>query len=52
VAQDRGYKRLGQWLIDFAERGGRFGALAQFLPALVLAALGQTGRMTVWAQRR
>jgi SAM-dependent methyltransferase len=47
---DKGWRRLGQRLIDFPERGGRLGALALYPAALVMAALGQTGRMTVWAR--
>jgi SAM-dependent methyltransferase len=48
---DKGWRRLGQRLIDFPERGGRAGALALYPVAFVMAALGQTGRMTVWARR-
>ena len=48
---DRGFTRLGNRFIQFPETGGRIGALLMFPLALLLATLGQTGRMTVWARR-
>lgn len=48
--RDRGVKGIGQVLIDFPEKGGRIGALAVFPFAWVAALLGQTGRMTIWAE--
>lgn len=50
-AYDRGHRRVGQWLIDFPERGGRLGSALLYPVALAMAAAGQTGRMTVWAER-
>jgi SAM-dependent methyltransferase len=49
---DRGWGRLGRTLEMFPERSGRLGALALYPLALLLAAFGQTGRMTVWARRK
>lgn len=46
----RGMGVLGQILIDFPEKGGRLGALMLFPFAWLAAMLGQTGRMTVWAE--
>jgi 2-polyprenyl-3-methyl-5-hydroxy-6-metoxy-1,4-benzoquinol methylase len=43
---------LGQALIDFPERGGRLGALLLFPISFVFALFGQTGRMTIWADRK
>jgi 2-polyprenyl-3-methyl-5-hydroxy-6-metoxy-1,4-benzoquinol methylase len=51
LAQERGYHRLAERLIAFPERAGRLGALLTYPFSFVLAALGQTGRMTVWAER-
>jgi 2-polyprenyl-3-methyl-5-hydroxy-6-metoxy-1,4-benzoquinol methylase len=47
---DKGFKKIGKLLIDFPERGGRLGALLLFPFSIVMASIGQTGRMTVWAQ--
>jgi 2-polyprenyl-3-methyl-5-hydroxy-6-metoxy-1,4-benzoquinol methylase len=49
---DHGYRRTGQTLINFPERGGRLGAILLFPISFVLALFGQTGRMTIWAQRK
>jgi 2-polyprenyl-3-methyl-5-hydroxy-6-metoxy-1,4-benzoquinol methylase len=49
---DKGWSRLGRRLIDIPERGGRLTTLAFFPLAWAMAALGQTGRMTVWARRK
>jgi SAM-dependent methyltransferase len=48
--RDKGFGGLAQALIDFPEKGGRIGALAVFPFAWIAALLGQTGRMTVWAE--
>lgn len=48
--RDKGHHRVGQNLINFPERGGRFGALALFPFAWLAALFGQSGRMTVWAE--
>ncbi|MFM5907000.1 MAG: class I SAM-dependent methyltransferase [Novosphingobium sp.] len=48
--RDRGVKGIARMLIDFPEKGGRTGALAVFPFAWVAALLGQTGRMTIWAE--
>lgn len=50
VLQDAGAPG-GDALLRFAEHPGR-AAYALTPPALLLAQLGQTGRMTVWARRR
>lgn len=42
--------RLGEWFRSYPERGGRLPQLLHPF-ATLLAALGQTGRMTVWARR-
>ncbi|MGE5139780.1 MAG: class I SAM-dependent methyltransferase, partial [Rudaea sp.] len=47
---DAGFARLGSWLVSFPDRAGRLQYLL-FPLASVMAALGQTGRMTVWARR-
>ena len=49
---DHGYKSVGRMLSDFPERGGRLGALLLFPISYVMALFGQTGRMTVWAERK
>lgn len=49
--KDRGLTKAGDTLIAFPERGGRLGALLLFPFAWVAAKLGQTGRMTVWAEK-
>jgi 2-polyprenyl-3-methyl-5-hydroxy-6-metoxy-1,4-benzoquinol methylase len=47
---DAGFERVGRWFITIPERAGRLEYLV--LPvAWLLASLGQTGRMTVWARR-
>lgn len=51
LAQDKGWERLGDALAAFPERGGRIGAGLLYPISLVMAWLGQTGRMTVWAER-
>ena len=48
--REKGLDGIAQVLIDFPEKGGRIGALAVFPFAWVAALLGQTGRMTVWAE--
>lgn len=48
--RDKGWHATGQMLIDFPEKGGRIGALLLFPFAWIAAALGQTGRMTIWAE--
>ena len=50
--RDHGIQRVGEVLIEFPERGGRVGAMLLFPIAHVLALFGQTGRMTVWAERK
>lgn len=51
VARDRGgWPRLAEWLARYPERG-RWGQWMLLPFAWGLAALGQTGRMTLWAQR-
>lgn len=50
--QDRGVRnRLTRFLADFPEAGGR-NPYRLYPLACLLAAFGQTGRMTVWARRR
>lgn len=49
LLRDKGYARLGQALIDFPERSGRWHYVL-FPLAWVLSLFGQTGRMTVWAR--
>lgn len=49
VLRDKGYVRLGQKLIDFPERAGRWNYVLYPL-AWLLSVFGQTGRMTVWAR--
>lgn len=51
VLRDRGLHKIGNRFVDFAERGGR-GNYLLFPVAFLLSALGQTGRMTVWARAR
>ena len=48
---DLGLTRIGQKLVHYPERSGRLGALLTFPLSLLLACMGQTGRMTVWARR-
>lgn len=50
--RDNVSRHVGEKLIRYPEAAGRVGALLTFLPALVLGALGQTGRMTIWARRK
>ncbi|MFM6933013.1 MAG: class I SAM-dependent methyltransferase [Novosphingobium sp.] len=50
TGRNMGTGRIAQALIDFPEKGGRIGALAVFPFAWIAALLGQTGRMTVWAE--
>jgi 2-polyprenyl-3-methyl-5-hydroxy-6-metoxy-1,4-benzoquinol methylase len=50
VLEDKGYKRLSKLCIDLAERSGRVGAVLLFPFAWIWAALGQTGRITIWAK--
>lgn len=49
VLRDRGFHKIGIRFVDFAERGGRWNYLL-FPVAFVLGALGQTGRITIWAK--
>lgn len=49
---DKGVAGIGRHLVDFPERGGRVGALLLFPMAFIAALAGQTGRMTVWAERK
>ncbi len=44
------FGRVARRLCEFPERGGRL-SLALHPLAVILSALGQTGRMTVWARR-
>lgn len=50
LLRDKGFPGIGNILVDFPERGGRLGALLLFPIAYAMAMLGQTGRMTVWAE--
>lgn len=52
VLVDRGWKKSGSMLVNFPEQGGRLGALVLFPFSFIMATLGQTGRMTVWAKRK
>lgn len=52
LLRDKGLDGLGQKLIDFPERGGRLGALLLFPISFLFALLGQTGRMTIWAEKK
>lgn len=47
--RDAGWKRLGGLLLAYPERAGRWAYLLHPL-AWLLALMGQTGRMTVWAR--
>lgn len=49
---DKGLTGIGGRLVRFPETGGRLGALILFPFAYVAALAGQTGRMTVWAERK
>ena len=49
VLRDKGYAKLGQKLIEFPERGGRW-SYALYPLAWLFTVFGQTGRMTVWAR--
>ena len=49
---DHGYISAGRMLSNFPERGGRIGTLLLFPISYVMALFGQTGRMTVWAERK
>lgn len=49
VMRNRGFAKLGRWLIDFAERGGRWNYVL-FPLAWAMSLFGQTGRMTIWAR--
>lgn len=51
VLRDRGWRRIGEALVAFPERGGRLGAGMLFPISWMMAKLGQTGRMTIWAER-
>jgi SAM-dependent methyltransferase len=48
---DHGITRIGSALSAFPERGGRLGAILLFPISFVLALFGQTGRMTIWAEK-
>lgn len=48
---DKGWGKLGRRLADFPENASPLAFLALFPFAWVMAAIGQTGRMTVWARR-
>lgn len=47
--RDAGWERLGSLLLAYPERAGRWTYLLQPL-AWLLALMGQTGRMTIWAR--
>lgn len=47
--RDAGWERLGRLLLAYPERAGRWSYLLQPL-AWLLALVGQTGRMTIWAR--
>jgi 2-polyprenyl-3-methyl-5-hydroxy-6-metoxy-1,4-benzoquinol methylase len=49
---DKGFVAIGGKFIRFPETGGRLGALLLFPLAYLAALAGQTGRMTVWAERK
>lgn len=51
VLRDRDYTRVGQKLIDFPERAGKW-HFALYPLAWLLSTFGQTGRMTIWARKR
>jgi 2-polyprenyl-3-methyl-5-hydroxy-6-metoxy-1,4-benzoquinol methylase len=51
LLRDRGLEKLGLALIDFPQRSARW-HYALFPLAAILSVFGQTGRMTVWAQRQ
>lgn len=50
LLRDRGFVGLGQKLIDFPERAGKF-HYALYPLAWCMSLFGQTGRMTVWARK-
>jgi len=50
ILDDNNYTALGGRLIEMAKRGGAAGAYALYPFAWLLAHLGQTDRMTVWAR--
>lgn len=49
VLRDKGYAKLGQKLIDFPDRAGRWTYIL-YPVSWLLSVFGQTGRMTVWAR--
>ena len=49
VLRDKGYKKLGQKLVDFPKSAGRWHQVLYPI-AWLLSIFGQTGRMTVWAR--
>jgi len=51
VLREKGLTGLGQKLIDFPERAGRWPYVLYPL-AWMLSLFGQTGRMTVWARKK
>lgn len=48
--RSHGWTRMGNLMIEFPERGGRIGALLVFPVSWIMAKLGLTGRMTIWAK--
>ena len=50
VLRDQGHTRIGQKLIGFPEKSGRWNYVLYPL-AWLLSCFGQTGRMTIWARR-
>lgn len=50
VLRDKGYNKVGQRLIDFPTKGGKW-SYALYPLAWLLSLFGQTGRMTIWAKK-
>lgn len=51
VLRNKGFLKLGQKLIDYPEKAGRWSYLL-FPLAWLFSVVGQTGRMTVWARSK
>ena len=50
IFQDRGFKTVGQYLVDFTA-GHEIAIVILYPLAWLLSIIGQTGRMTIWARR-
>jgi 2-polyprenyl-3-methyl-5-hydroxy-6-metoxy-1,4-benzoquinol methylase len=52
LLEEKGVSKLGNFLAKYPERSGRMSAIALLPLSVVYALFKQTGRMTVWAERK